>query len=69
MDRILFVFTIFFLTLGPLKTIPVFYRATADHTSLFKRKVAIRSTFLSTVIVLMLAGLGRNIIANWGVSP
>lgn len=68
MNQIFFIFTIFFLTLGPLKTIPVFYRATANRTPLFKWKVAVRSTFLSTIIVLMLAGLGRNIVVNWGVS-
>lgn len=68
MNQIFFIFTIFFLTLGPLKTIPVFYRATANRTPLFKWKVAVRSTFLSTVIVLMIAGVGRNIVVNWGVS-
>jgi multiple antibiotic resistance protein len=68
MERLAFIFTIFFLTLGPLKVIPVFYRVTADATDRYRRKAALRSTIIASIIVIVLALLGRNIVKNWHVS-
>jgi len=68
MDRLPFIFTIFFLTLGPLKVIPVFYRLTADATDRFRFRAALRSTLIATVIVILLGLIGRNIVKNWQVS-
>jgi multiple antibiotic resistance protein len=68
MENVRYIFTIFFLTLGPLKTIPMFDRLTHDATSAYRLRVAGLATLLSTIIVLMLAGVGRNIITNWKVS-
>lgn len=69
MENIPYIFTIFFLTLGPLKTIPMFDRLTHDASSAYRLRVAGLATLLSSIIVLMLAGVGRNIITNWKVSP
>lgn len=69
MDNLYYIFTIFFLTLGPLKTIPVFDHLTHDATVIFRRRVAGWATLLSTIIVVILAGVGRNIVTTWKVSP
>jgi multiple antibiotic resistance protein len=69
MENIPYIFTIFFLTLGPLKTIPIFDRLTHDASSTYRLRAAGWATLLSSTIVLMLAGVGRNIITNWKVSP
>lgn len=69
MENIPYIFTIFFLTLGPLKTIPMFDRLTHDASSTYRLRAAGWATLLSSTIVLMLAGVGRNIITNWKVSP
>jgi multiple antibiotic resistance protein len=69
MENIPYIFTIFFLTLGPLKIIPLFDRLTHDATAAYRLRVAGLATLISTIIVLMLSGVGRNIITNWKVSP
>mgnify|MGYP002777108364 CR=1 FL=1 len=69
MENIPYIFTIFFLTLGPLKTIPMFDRLTHAASSTYRLRAAGLATLLSSIIVLMLAGVGRNIITNWKVSP
>jgi multiple antibiotic resistance protein len=69
MENIPYIFTIFFLTLGPLKIIPVFDRLPPDATAAYRLRVAGLATLISTIIVLMLSGVGRNIITNWKVSP
>lgn len=63
-----FIFIIFFLTLGPLKTIPVFYRVTQNATAKFRQTVALRSTLIATAIVFLLTLVGRSILEKWGVS-
>lgn len=68
MEHLPFIFTIFFLTLGPLKIIPLFYRLTATATENYRKQAAIRSTLIATIIVILLGLIGRNIIHNWGVS-
>jgi multiple antibiotic resistance protein len=68
MDRLSFIFTIFFLTLGPLKVIPVFYRVTENATERYRQRAALRATIIATIIVLLLSLIGRNIVKNWHVS-
>ncbi len=68
MERLPFIFTIFFLTLGPLKVIPVFYRLTAGATGQYRRQAALRATLVATVILIALGLIGRNIVKNWHVS-
>lgn len=68
MERLPFIFTIFFLTLGPLKVIPVFYRLTAGARDQDRRQAALRSSLIATAIVIGLGLIGRNIVKNWQVS-
>lgn len=68
-DSLPFIFTILFLTLGPLKTIPVFAKMTNDTSTTFRQKVALTSTLVATVIVVLVALIGKSILNRWGVSP
>jgi multiple antibiotic resistance protein len=60
---------LFFLTLGPLKAILPFARATRGTDRAFRRTVAWRATAIATVIVLVVALLGPFVLTNWHVSP
>jgi multiple antibiotic resistance protein len=60
---------LFFLTLGPLKAILPFARATRGTESAFRRAVAWRAVAIATAIVLGVALLGPFILPNWHVSP
>jgi small neutral amino acid transporter SnatA (MarC family) len=60
---------LFFLTLGPLKAILPFARATRGTDLDFQRTVAWRSTAIATVIALVVALLGPLVLGNWHVSP
>jgi multiple antibiotic resistance protein len=60
---------LFFLTLGPLKAILPFARATRGANAAFQRTVAWRSTVIATAIVLGVAVLGPFVLPNWHVSP
>ena len=62
------IFTIFFLTLGPIKTIPVFFNLTKEATVKFRQKTALESAMIATVVCLLIGFLGRNVLGNWGVS-
>jgi multiple antibiotic resistance protein len=59
---------LFFLTLGPLKAIPPFARATRGAERAFRRAVAWRAIMIATVIVLGVALLGPFVLTNWHVS-
>ncbi len=61
-------FVLFFITLGPIKTIVPFVQLTSGADVAFRRIVALRTTLASTAIVISLAVLGPIILANWGVS-
>lgn len=63
-----YVFTIFFLTLGPIKTIPAFFGLTKDASPQFRRKTALQATLISTGLCLFIAFIGRNVLGKWGVS-
>src|SRR5215470_8195504 len=58
-----------FLTLGPLKAILPFARATRGTEPIFRRTVAWRAVVIATVIVLGITLLGPFILPNWHVSP
>lgn len=62
------IFVLFFITLGPIKTIVPFVALTADADTALCRKVAMRATLVSTTIVLTLCVVGPLILENWGVS-
>jgi multiple antibiotic resistance protein len=63
------IFVLFFLTLGPLKAILPFARATHGTELAFQRTVAWRATVIATVIVLIVALLAPLVLGNWHVSP
>ena len=63
------VFVLFFLTLGPLKAILPFARATHGTELAFQRTVAWRATAIATVIALVVALLAPLVLGNWHVSP
>ncbi len=61
-------FVIFFLTLGPLKAIGPFAKATRGADPILGKTLAWRATLIATVIVLAVALLGAIILKNWRVS-
>jgi multiple antibiotic resistance protein len=63
------IFVLFFLTLGPLKAILPFARATHGTELAFQRKVAWRATAIAAVIALVVALLAPLVLGNWHVSP
>ena len=60
---------LFFLTLGPLKAILPFARATRGTKPAFRRTVAWRAVAIATAIVIGVTLLGPLILPNWHVSP
>jgi multiple antibiotic resistance protein len=63
-----FIFTIFFLTLGPVKTIPAFFGLTREATAKFRQKAALDATLIATGLCLFIGFFGRNVLGKWGVS-
>lgn len=61
-------FIIFFLTLGPLKAIGPFVKATRGADPALSRALAWRATLIATIIVLAVALLGAVVLKNWKVS-
>jgi multiple antibiotic resistance protein len=62
------IFILLFLTLGPLKAILPFARATHGTDLAFQRTVAWRATAIATVIALVVALLAPLVLTNWHVS-
>jgi multiple antibiotic resistance protein len=60
---------LFFLTLGPLKAILPFARATRGTEPAFQRAVAWRAVAIATAVVLGVTLLGPFVLPNWHVSP
>jgi multiple antibiotic resistance protein len=60
---------LFFLTLGPLKAILPFARATRGTEPAFQRAVAWRATAIATAVVVVVALFGPLVLTNWHVSP
>src|ERR1700751_867958 len=63
------IFILFFLTLGPLKAILPFARATQGTDLAFQRRMAWQSTAIAAVIALVVALLAPLVLTNWHVSP
>ena len=59
---------LFFLTLGPLKAMLPFARATRGTERAFRRAVAWRAIVVATAIVLGVALIGPLVLTNWHVS-
>jgi multiple antibiotic resistance protein len=60
-------FIIFFVTLGPLKVIPVFAPLTRYATRAIKRQLALQSTAISTGVLLLVVLIGQNLLRFWQI--
>jgi hypothetical protein len=58
-------FIIFFVTLGPLKVIPTFVQLTREANRSLRRQLAVRSTAVSTLVIVLVVLIGRNILEVW----
>jgi multiple antibiotic resistance protein len=68
MDQLSFVFTIFFMLLGPLKLIPSFAAATHGTDVRFKRSVAVRATVIAAALCAFVALAGGLLLAKYRIS-
>ena len=70
MERIsfAFVFTIYFMLLGPLKIIPAFMKLTRETDREFKRDVAIKASMTATALVAVIVLLGKGLVARYEIS-
>ena len=62
------IFTIFFITLGPLKMLGPFAQRTHDLDDATLRRIAVWAFVLATVAAVGGSALGRILAANWQVS-
>lgn len=60
-------FIIFFVTLGPLKVIPVFVQLTRNASRQLRTQLAVRSTVISTIVILLVVIVGQNLIRVWQI--
>jgi multiple antibiotic resistance protein len=63
-----FVFTIFMLTLGPVKTVPAFFKLTQDRAPAAMRALALKGTAVATAVSLLIAVVMTGVAASWRVS-
>ena len=64
----LFIFTIFMLTLGPIKTVPAFFAMTQDQAPAAARALALKGTTVATAVSLLIALVMTGVAASWRVS-
>ena len=62
------VFTLLFVTLGPLKILGPFMQLTRDTDEATTKKIAVRVFLLAMIAVVVGGFAGRTLIDNWGVS-
>ena len=62
------IFTIFFVTLGPLKVLGPFAHRTHDLDDVTVRKIAFRAFIFATLAIIVGAFAGSKLAANWNVS-
>ena len=62
------IFTIFFITLGPLKILGPFAQRTHDLDDATLRRIAVWAFVLATIAALAGSAMGRILAANWQVS-
>jgi len=60
-------FTLFFVTLGPIKLLGPFARATAGMSEAELRAMAVRAAGLATLIAIGSAFLGRALLESWQI--
>ena len=64
-----FIFTIFMLTLGPIKTVPAFFAMTEDQLPAAARALAFKGAAAATAVSLLIALVMTGVAASWRVSP
>jgi multiple antibiotic resistance protein len=64
-----FIFTVFMLTLGPIKVAPAFFAMTEGQTPEALRGLALRGTLAATAVSLVIALAMASLVASWRVSP
>jgi multiple antibiotic resistance protein len=68
MDQFSFVFTIFFMLLGPVKLIPSFGGLTRGADGRFKRSVAIRGVVIASALCVFVALAGGTLLGKYRIS-
>ena len=63
-----FIFTIFMLTLGPIKTVPAFFAMTRDEAPAAARALALKGATAATAISLVIALVMTSVAARWRIS-
>jgi len=63
-----FIFTIFMLTLGPIKTVPAFFAMTQDQGSAAVRALALKGTVVATAVSFLIALVMTGVAASWRIS-
>jgi multiple antibiotic resistance protein len=62
------IFTLFFVTLGPLKVLGPFAQLTRETNEASMKQIAVRAFVLAVVAVVAGAFAGRALLENWGIS-
>jgi multiple antibiotic resistance protein len=68
MEMFSFIFTIFFMLLGPVKLIPLFAGLTQGADAQFKRDVAIRAAVVASVLCIFVALAGGTLVGKYRIS-
>jgi MarC family membrane protein len=68
LDTAILAFTTLFATIGPLDVAAMFAVLTANDSAAVRRRTALRSTFVATVILLVFALLGEVMLKSLGIS-
>jgi multiple antibiotic resistance protein len=62
------IFTLFFITLGPLKILGPFAQLTRETDEATMRQIAVRAFVLAVIAVVAGGFAGRALLENWGIS-
>ena len=62
------IFTLFFITLGPLKILGPFTQFTHETDEATMRKIAVRAFVIAVIAVVAGGFAGRLLLENWGIS-
>lgn len=68
MDQLSFVFTIFFMLLGPVKLLPAFSQVARGRDNHFQRTLAIRTILITAVMVAFVALAGETFVQKYHIS-
>ena len=68
MEQFSFIFTIFFMLLGPIKLIPSFAGLTRGADARFKRDVAVRGVVIASALCVFVALAGGTLLGKYRIS-